>query len=117
MLSLFRRASRFPAGPRPCLCLPTRRSISWTLTRWSSAAPEPPTPEEEAELEATSPETTFVEQLESLDGHATEGKHKQEISYNEWLKTIGAQYKSAKPNNWLGGDVVGVSVVGLTLVP
>jgi len=85
--------------------------------RWSTAAPEPPTPEEEAELEATSPATVFVEELESLDGHATEGKPKQEISYNEWLKTIGAQYKSAKPNNWLGGDVVGVSIVGLALVP
>jgi len=86
------------------------------LTRWSNAAPEPPTLEEEAGLEATSPATAFAEELESLDRHVTEGKESKEISYNEWLKTIGAQYKNAKPNNWLGGDVVGVSIVGLALV-
>jgi len=58
----------------------------------------------------------LAEELELLDGHVTEGKSKEEISYNEWLKTIGVQYKSAKPNNWLGGDVVGVSINELALV-
>jgi len=117
MFSLFRQASGF-TRPRTPISAPTHRSIFWTSTRWSNTAPELPTLEEEAELEATNPETPFAEGPISLDGRNKEGKgHEREISYNEFLKTIGAQYKNAKPNNWLGGGVVGVSAVRLTFIP
>jgi len=81
--------------------------------RWSTAAPEPPTPEEEAELEAVSPESIAEESIEeSMElSEETETQDRPESrgwqpkSYNEFLSSIGAKYKFAKPNNWLGDDV------------
>lgn len=117
MLPLLQRGSRFPSVARPCLrahlSSATYRSISTTSTRWSTSAPEPPTPEEEAELEAVSPEPVleFEERFtdtpeENKAEDDTKARSWQPQSYSKFLSTIGAEYKFAKPTNWLGGDVV-----------
>lgn len=107
LVSLLRRSFAFsPAlhsSRRVCL-LPAHRSVSTTSTRRSALTPEPPTPEEEAELEAasaTSPLDPENDLEEDVAGDGSRG-----LSYKRFLSTIGAQYKYAQPNNWLGGDVV-----------
>lgn len=117
MLTLLHRAARFSSVARPCLrAQPSAvacRSISTTPARWSTAAPEPPTPEEEAELEAATPEPIAEEEFaetpeEDEAKEEPETRVWQPTSYNEFLSTVGAKYKFAKPANWLGGDVVRV---------
>lgn len=110
---------------RPCrrdqLLVWTRRNVSSTSVRWSTAAPEPPTPEEAAELEAASPESIAEEAIEKAmeAPEETETQDKPESrgwqpkSYNEFLSSIGAKYKFAKPINWLGDGVVRVVLCAL----
>ncbi|KAF5352390.1 hypothetical protein D9756_005802 [Leucocoprinus leucothites] len=110
MFSFLQRASTFPVASRACLrvhdSVVARRTISVTSARWSTAAPEPPTPEEEAELEATRPEAVLESSQDPpVEGVKEERPREREPSYNEFLNTVGAQYKFAKPNNWLGGEV------------
>jgi hypothetical protein len=120
LLSLLRRSLALPPTAHPCRRAPfflPSRSISTTPARASSLTPDPPSPEEEAELEAaTSPPGPEA----NLEGQATislpdpeveyedgaVGEDPQRMSYKRFLSTIGLQYKYAKPNNWLGGDVV-----------
>jgi hypothetical protein len=110
MFSVFQRACGLPAVARPCLRVylsaASPRSISTTPTRCSTDAPEPPTPEEEAELEGVSSDAIpNVDQQTEAEG-ANKGRSSQPQSYNEFLSTLGAKYKFGKPQNWLGGDVV-----------
>ncbi|EKM83961.1 hypothetical protein AGABI1DRAFT_88779 [Agaricus bisporus var. burnettii JB137-S8] len=89
-------------SPFPPLCTPLD-AVSTTSTRRSALTPEPPTPEDEAELEAasaTSPHDPENDLEEDVAGDGSRG-----LSYKRFLSTIGAQYKYAQPNNWLGGDV------------
>ncbi|KXN88945.1 37S ribosomal protein S35, mitochondrial [Leucoagaricus sp. SymC.cos] len=110
MLPLLYWTSRFPSTSRPCLrahlSTSTPRSISASATRWSTSAPEPPTTEEEAELEAANPEPALGPDTE-LEGSNVEVRHERPsipTTYKAFLSTIGARYKFAKPNNWLGED-------------
>ncbi|GLB43497.1 putative eukaryotic mitochondrial regulator protein [Lyophyllum shimeji] len=82
--------------PSPLLC--ARRSISYTPTRHSELAPEPPS-EEEVESSVVD---QVIEKLESTP--AEEGR--QPETYNEFMTSIGEKYRLADaPNKWLGGGV------------
>ncbi len=113
MFPLLQRAARSSFVSRPCsrgrLPVCTRRNISSSSVRRSTAAPEPPTPEEEAELEAASPESAAEEAIEETKAQdGPESRRWQPKSYNEFLSSIGAKYKFARPNSWLGDGVVRV---------
>ncbi|KAJ3575228.1 hypothetical protein NP233_g1224 [Leucocoprinus birnbaumii] len=110
MFSLLQRSSRFPVAPRPYLRVhistASRRDISSTSIQWSSFSPEPPTPEEEAAIEANSLENDLMNEQETPEEGRKEGRsHEQEMTYEKFLSTTGAKFRLAKPNNWLGGDV------------
>lgn len=105
---ILQRVSR-PSFLRVRLSVVTCRSISATSIRWSTSAPEPPTPEEENELAAASAEQVVLgkkipEQEKVKD--SSEESSSPSISYKQFLSTIGVKYKYARPNSWLGGGVV-----------
>lgn len=119
LLSLLRRPLPVPPIARPCRrarLLPPSRSISTSTPRASSLTPEPPSPEEEAELQNATPPPDSQAALEETslpdpeveteyEDHSAEGQQ-QSMSYRRFLSTIGLQFKHAKPRNWLGGNVV-----------
>ncbi|PFH52346.1 hypothetical protein AMATHDRAFT_140294 [Amanita thiersii Skay4041] len=69
-----------------------------TARFYSSLAPEPPSSDD-----LVSSDTSDSTSDPFLDDAAEESARPE--SFNEFLRTIGAKYKSASPKNWLGGEI------------
>ena len=86
---------------RPCLPS-TSRGIASSASRFSELGPTPPTPEEAealAGLESGEP-------VKERDARFKGDDENREPTYRKFMEEVGEKYKYAKPQNWLGGQVV-----------